>query len=137
MKRLAIGLLLSSMLLVAGALSVGAVPVYEDPNVLWTTDEAGTTGYLLVVNMDDVSYNTLILESYTPVSIVDDECFIYVDGTIVVEGLSSYLGQLNNNYYRIDLSESVGYMDFVILKLTSDYDQPIRLYQAMFGNYEM
>jgi hypothetical protein len=136
MKRLAMGLMLTSLLLVAAAFSVGAVPLYEDPNVLWTSTEDGTTGYLLVVNMDEgVSYNTLILESYTPVSLVDDACLIYSGGAVVVQGLTDYLGQLNNNFYRINLPVAVGYLDFVILKLTADYDQSIRLYQATFANY--
>lgn len=134
MKRLAIGLLLMSLLLGAG-LTVGAVPLFEDPNVIWSTTVDGTVGYLLVVNTSGTSLNTLILEAYTPILIVDEECYIYSGGQIVVSGLSDYLGQLSNNFYRIDLPQPLGFMDFVILKVTSQYAQVIRLYQATLKSY--
>jgi len=134
MKRLAIGLLLMSLLLGAG-LTVGAVPLFEDPNVLWSTTVDGTVGYLLVVNTSATSFNTLILESFTPILLVDAECYIYSGGQIVVSGLSDYLGQMNNNFYRIDLPQPLGFMDFVILKITSQYEQVLKLFQATLKSY--
>jgi hypothetical protein len=135
MKRLAIGLLLTSLLLGAAALTAGAVPLFEDPNIIWTSTSDGTVGYLLVVNTSDVVYNTLILEAFTPILLEDAECYIYSGGKIVVSGLDDYLGQMNNNFYRINLPEPVGFMDFVILKITAQYDQAINLFQATLKSY--
>ncbi|MDD5646767.1 MAG: hypothetical protein PHW86_06315 [Candidatus Bipolaricaulis sp.] len=135
MKRLAIGLLLTSLLLSAGALTAGAVPLFEDPNIVWSSTVDGTIGWLLVVNTSDVVYNTLILEATTPILLEDAECYIYSGGQIVVSGLSDYMGQMADTFYRINLPYSVGFMDFVILKITSEYEQPINLFQATFKNY--
>lgn len=134
MKRLAIGLLLTSLLLGA-ALTVGASPVFEDPNVVWSTTLDGTVGYLLLVNTGSDMFNTVILVASTPIALVDAECYIYSGGQIVVSGLDNYLGQLADTYFRINLPQSVGFMDFVILKITSTNDQAIKLYQATFKNY--
>jgi hypothetical protein len=134
MKRLAIGLLLTSLLLGA-ALTVGASPVFEDPNVVWSTTLDGTVGYLLLVNTGSDMFNTVILVASTPIALVDAECYIYSGGQIVVSGLDDYLGQLADTYFRINLPQSVGFMDFVILKITSTNDQAIKLYQAMFKYY--
>lgn len=134
MKRLAIGLLLTSLLLGA-ALTVGASPLFEDPNVIWSTTLDGTVGYLLLVNTGSDTFNTVILVASTPIALVDAECYIYSGGQIVVSGLDNYLGQLADTYFRINLPQSVGFMDFVILKITSTNDQAIKLYQATFKNY--
>jgi hypothetical protein len=134
MKRLAIGLLLTSLLLGA-VLTVGASPVFEDPNVVWSTTLDGTVGYLLLVNTGSDMFNTVILVASTPIALVDAECYIYSGGQIVVSGLDDYLGQLADTYFRINLPQSVGFMDFVILKITSTNDQAIKLYQAMFKYY--
>jgi hypothetical protein len=134
MKRLAIGLLLTSLLLGA-ALTVGASPVFEDPNVVWSTTLDGTVGYLLLVNTGSDMFNTVILVASTPIALVDAECYIYSGGQIVVSGLDNYLGQLADTYFRINLPQSVGFMDFVILKITSTNDQSIKLFQAMFKYY--
>ena len=134
MKRLAIGLLLTSLLLGA-ALTVGASPVFEDPNVVWSTTLDGTVGYLLLVNTGSDTFNTVILVASTPIALVDAECYIYSGGQIVVSGLDDYLGQLADTYFRINLPQSVGFMDFVILKITSTNDQAIKLYQATFKYY--
>jgi hypothetical protein len=134
MKRLAIGLLLTSLLLGA-ALTVGASPVFEDPNVVWSTTLDGTVGYLLLVNTGSDMFNTVILVASTPIALVDAECYIYSGGQIVVSGLDDYLGQLADTYFRINLPQSVGFMDFVILKITSTNDQSIKLFQAMFKYY--
>jgi len=134
MKRLAIGLLLTSLLLGA-ALTVGASPVFEDPNVVWSTTLDGTVGYLLLVNTGSDMFNTVILVASTPIALVDAECYIYSGGQIVVSGLDDYLGQLADTYFRINLPQSVGFMDFVILKITSANDQAIKLFQATFKYY--
>jgi len=134
MKRLAIGLLLTSLLLGA-ALTVGASPVFEDPNVVWSTTLDGTVGYLLLVNTGSDMFNTVILVASTPIALVDAECYIYSGGQIVVSGLDDYMGQLADTYFRINLPQSVGFMDFVILKITSTNDQAIKLFQAMFKYY--
>lgn len=134
MKRLAIGLLLTSLLLGA-ALTVGASPLFEDPNVVWSTTLDGTVGYLLLVNTGSDMFNTVILVASTPIALVDAECYIYSGGQIVVSGLDDYLGQLADTYFRINLPQSVGFMDFVILKITSTNDQSIKLFQAMFKYY--
>jgi hypothetical protein len=134
MKRLAIGLLLTSLLLGA-ALTVGASPLFEDPNVVWSTTLDGTVGYLLLVNTGSDMFNTVILVASTPIALVDAECYIYSGGQIVVSGLDNYLGQLADTYFRINLPQSVGFMDFVILKITSTNDQSIKLFQAMFKYY--
>lgn len=134
MKRLAIGLLLTSLLLGA-ALTVGASPLFEDPNVVWSTTLDGTVGYLLLVNTGSDTFNTVILVASTPIALVDAECYIYSGGQIVVSGLDDYLGQLADTYFRINLPQSVGFMDFVILKITSTNDQAIKLYQATFKYY--
>jgi hypothetical protein len=52
-----------------------------------------------------------------------------------VSGLDDYLGQMNNNFYRINLPEPVGFMGFVILKITAQYDQAINLFQATLKSY--
>jgi len=134
MKRLAIGLLLTSLLLGA-ALTVGASPLFEDPNVVWSTTLDGTVGYLLLVNTGSDMFNTVILVASTPIALVDAECYIYSGGQIVVSGLDDYMGQLADTYFRINLPQSVGFMDFVILKITSTNDQAIKLFQAMFKYY--
>ncbi len=134
MKRLAIGLLLTSLLLGA-VLTVGASPVFEDPNVVWSTTLDGTVGYLLLVNTGSDMFNTVILVASTPIALVDAECYIYSGGQIVVSGLDDYMGQLADTYFRINLPQSVGFMDFVILKITSTNDQAIKLFQAMFKYY--
>lgn len=134
MKRLAIGLLLTSLLLGA-ALTVGASPLFEDPNVVWSTTLDGTVGYLLLVNTGSDTFNTVILVASTPIALVDAECYIYSGGQIVVSGLDDYLGQLADTYFRINLPQSVGFMDFVILKITSTNDQAIKLFQATFKYY--
>jgi hypothetical protein len=134
MKRLAIGLLLTSLLLGA-VLTVGASPVFEDPNVVWSTTLDGTVGYLLLVNTGSDMFNTVILVASTPIALVDAECYIYSGGQIVVSGLDDYLGQMADTYFRINLPQSVGFMDFVILKITSANDQAIKLFQATFKYY--
>ena len=135
MKRLAIGLLLTSLLLGAGALTVGAAPLFQDPNVVWSTTVDGTVGYLLLVNTSSDAFNTVILVASTPFDIVDAECYLYSGGQVVVSGLDNYLGQLANTYYRINLPQSVGFMDFVILKITSSNDQAIKLFSAELKKY--
>ncbi|MCX6094124.1 MAG: hypothetical protein NTY63_04775 [Candidatus Bipolaricaulota bacterium] len=134
MKRLAIGLLLTSLLLGAG-LTVAASPLFEDPNVVWSTTLDGTAGYLLLVNTGSDTFNTIILVASTPIALVDVECYIYSGGQIVVSGLDNYLGQMADTYFRINLPQSVGFMDYVVLKITSSNDQAIKLYQATFKNY--
>ena len=134
MKRLAIGLLLTSLLLGAG-LTVAASPLFEDQNAVWSTTLDGTVGYLLLVNTGSDTFNTIILVASTPIALVDAECYIYSGGQIVVSGLDNYMGQLADTYFRINLPQSVGFMDFVILKITSSNDQAIKLYQATFKNY--
>jgi hypothetical protein len=52
-----------------------------------------------------------------------------------VSGLDDYLGQMADTYFRINLPQSVGFMDFVILKITSANDQAIKLFQATFKYY--
>ncbi|MEW5826890.1 MAG: hypothetical protein AB1778_08695 [Candidatus Bipolaricaulota bacterium] len=134
MKKLGMVVLLASALLVGGALTAGAVPFFEATNVLWTATSDGTVGWLLIVNMDEgVSYNTLIVEAFTPVNIVDAECLIYSGGAVVATGLTDYLAQMANNFYRINLPVEVGYLDFVIVKLAARRAQPIALYQAVFA----
>ena len=133
MKRLAVGLLLTSLVLGVG-LTAGAVPLFENPNLVWSTTLDGTVGYLLIVNTSSDTFNTLIVVASTAILLEDAECYIYSGGQVVVSGLSDYLAQLADTYYRIDLPQPVGFMDFVILKITSENDQVIKLYSAEFKN---
>jgi hypothetical protein len=131
MKRLAMGVMLTSLLFFVVAFTAAAQPFYEEPNVLWSATVDGTSGYLLVVNTEEgMSYGTIVLQAYTSVSIVDDESVIYVDGAIAATGISDYVGQLTDTIYVINLPVPLGYMDFAIVKLTAENDQFIKLYDV-------
>ncbi len=63
MKRLAVGLLLASMVLVAGAAS--ATTIYDDPNVVLSSTVDGLTLWVLVANNGDVPVNQLFINLAT------------------------------------------------------------------------
>jgi hypothetical protein len=135
MKKLSAGLLLVSLLLGTAVLAAGAVPFFEAKNVLWTSTTNGQTGWLLIVNMTEgAAYNSLVVEAFTPFSIVDAECKIYSGGKVVATGLTDYMQQQNNTFVRIDLPVSIGYLDFVIVKLQARAAQAISLYSAAFAS---
>lgn len=128
MKRLAMGLMLMS-LLVAAAFSVGAVGIYDDPNALYSGSVDGLTGYLLLVNTSETAtYTKVVLSAYAPYNVVLDGSYMIVDGA-QVDGLAA-MAQFNYTYTTITLPVALGYMDFVILQLGSRDIRPLSLYEA-------
>jgi hypothetical protein len=128
MKRLAMGLILTS-LLVAAAFSAGAVTIYEDPNALYSASVDGLTGYLLLVNTSEtVVYTKVVLSAYAPLNVVVESSYMIVDGS-QVDGITA-MAQFNYTYTTITLPVALGYMDFVILQLGSRDTRALSLYEA-------
>jgi hypothetical protein len=127
MKRLAMGLMLVS-LLVAAAFSAGAYTIY-DSNVLYSASVDGLVGYLLVVNMSETeTFDKVVLSAYAPCNVVTDGSFVIVAGAQV--GGLGVMAQFNYTYTTITLPAPLGYMDYVILQLGSRDTRPLSLYEV-------
>ncbi|MCX6091416.1 MAG: hypothetical protein NTX23_00900, partial [Candidatus Bipolaricaulota bacterium] len=65
MKRLVTGLLLASVLLVAGVVSASAVSIYQDKNATLLINSDGSSAWLFVMNAGTASYDALSISLYT------------------------------------------------------------------------
>lgn len=143
MKRLVTGLLLASVLLVAGVVSASAVSIYQDPNATILINEDGTSAWLFVMNAGTAPFNALSISTYTGANVDSDNSYVYkADGTLVPFTLTAddsrgfdWSAASGQRLIRCWLPVAVEPYEYVIVKLDRyDAETPIRVYEAYFGN---
>ncbi len=148
MKRLVTGLLLASVLLVAGVVSASAVPVYQDKNSTLLINADGSSAWLFVMNAGTSPKNTLALSLYSAVAIDLAHSYVYkADGTLVpftldpkhptkyaVGGPRTWVesDMSGGLLVRLWLPASVAPYEYVIVKIDRAAT-PIKVYSADFG----
>jgi hypothetical protein len=84
MKRLVTGLLLASVLLVAGVVSASAVSIYQDKNATVLINQDGSSAWVFVMNAGTTPVDALTITLYFAASIDLDHSYVYkADGTLV------------------------------------------------------
>jgi hypothetical protein len=122
MKRLVLGLLLASLTLGIG-LGAGAVPYLQDPNVIYSSNIAGTEAWVLIYNDYNagLTLNAAYLTGFQSFRIVADGSFIQqYDGTVTALTAAIVAGDLvqsQNKMHRLMLGTLVGPGGFVVLHL--------------------
>ena len=147
MKRLLTGLLLASVLLVAGVVSASAVPVYQDKNATLLINADGSSAWLFVMNAGTSPMDTLALSLYSAVAIDYDHSYVYkADGKLVPFTLGAHprtytvggprtwveSDMSGGLLVRLWLPASVAPYEYVIVKIDR-VDTPIKVYSADFG----
>lgn len=146
MKRLVTGLLLASVLLVAGVVSASAVSIYQDKNATLLINEDGSSAWLFVMNAGTAPVNALSISLYDAANVDSDHSYVYkANGTIVPLTLTAddargfdWSTASNGRLIRAWLPVQVLPYEYVIVKLDQYVDQgvasPIRVFETYFGN---
>jgi hypothetical protein len=144
MKRLVTGLLLASVLLVAGVVSASAVSIYQDPNATVLINEDGTSAWLFVMNAGTAPFNALSISMYTPANVDSDHSYVYkADGTIVPFTLLAddsrgfdWVAVASGRLIRCWLPAQVEPYEYVIVKIDQIAPLAIKIYEAYYGNIQ-
>ncbi len=137
MRKLAIGLLLTSMVVV-GAL--GATPINEDPNVTLVATTDGSSAWLFVQNASDMSAYALVISLVERATIDVDQSYVCkADGTKVAFTLvkgdgRTYVISAVGNYstQRVWLPVEVAPWEYVVVKLNWFESAPVNVFSAEF-----
>ncbi len=143
MKRLVTGLLLASVLLVAGVVSASAVSIYQDKNATLLINSDGSSAWLFVMNAGTAPFDALSISLYTVANVDVDHSYVYkADGTIVPFTLTAtdargfdFATASGGRLIRCWLPASVQPYEYVIVKLDRA-DTPIKVFEAYFGNMQ-
>jgi hypothetical protein len=143
MKRLVTGLLLASVLLVAGVVSASAVSIYQDKNATLLINEDGSSAWLFVMNAGTEPYDALSISLYTAANIDIDHSYVYkAGGTVVPFTLTAtdvrtfdFATAANGRLIRCWLPTFVEPYEYVIVKLDRA-ETPIKVFETYFGNMQ-
>lgn len=127
MKRLVLGLLLASLTL-GISLAAGAVPYLQDPNVIYSANEAGTDAWVLIYNNynDGLTVNAAYLTGYASFRILAAGSFYQQLGgnpvalraqSATVPTVLNDIAQSLNKMHRTPLGAEIGPGGYVVLHL--------------------
>jgi hypothetical protein len=143
MKRLVTGLLLASVLLVAGVVSASAVSIYQDKNATLLINADGSSAWLFVMNAGTEPFDALSISLYTVATLDVANSYVYkADGTVVPFALTAddvrtfeVATASGGRLIRAWLPAYVEPYEYVIVKLDRA-DTPIRVFETYFGNMQ-
>jgi ABC-type phosphate transport system substrate-binding protein len=144
MKRLVTGLLLASLLLVAGVASAKTISIYEDPNATLLVKADGSSAWLFVMNAGAGAANQLYI-NFLRNAIVDlAGSYVYkADGTVVAFTLTDtdvrgwdVATNGDGTIQRFWLPADVLPYEYVVVKIDLDAASgPIGVYLAQLGYF--
>lgn len=142
MKRLVTGLLLASLLLVAGVASAKTISIYEDPNVTLLVKSDGSSAWLFVMNAGADAANQLYINFLRNANVDLAGSYVYkADGTRVAFTLTetdarSWDVGMNGDgtIQRFWLPAEVLPFEYVVVKIDVDATAgPIGVFLAQLG----
>jgi hypothetical protein len=141
MKRLVTGLLLASVLLVAGVVSASAVSIYQDKNATLLINADGTNAWLFVMNAGTAPFNALSISLYEVANIDSAGSYVYkADGTLVSLALTAddargfdWVAASSGRLIRCWLPVQVLPYEYVIVKIDQAAPAAIKVFETYFG----
>jgi len=146
MKRLVTGLLLASLLLVAGVASAKTISIYDDPNVTLLVKSDGSTAWLFVMNAGAGAMNQLYINFLRNANVDLAGSYVYkADGTVVAFTLTDtdargwdVATNGDGTIQRFWLPADVLPYEYVIVKIDLDSTAgPIGVFLAQLGFFSV
>jgi ABC-type phosphate transport system substrate-binding protein len=144
MKRLVTGLLLASLLLVAGVASAKTISIYQDPNATLLVKADGSSAWLFVMNAGASATNQLYINFLRNANVDLAGSYVYkADGTVVAFTLTDtdargwdVATNGDGTIQRFWLPADVLPYEYVVVKIDLDATSgPIGVYLAQLGYF--